>query len=149
VFTKANADELGRSINKLIDEYVEKNSNRVFAYTSLGDLLYISLLKQVDLVIGNSSSGLIEAPFFHKPTVNIGNRQAMRLRAATIIDCCGTKSSIISSIQKALSDDFQVTLKNTKLEYRQDRSAEKIKQVIKKVDLSALILKQFYDLSVL
>jgi UDP-N-acetylglucosamine 2-epimerase (non-hydrolysing)/GDP/UDP-N,N'-diacetylbacillosamine 2-epimerase (hydrolysing) len=147
IFTKANADEMGRIINTKIDQYVQQNISRAFAYVSLGDVNYLSLLKHVDLIIGNSSSGLIEAPYFHKPTVNIGSRQAKRLRASTIIDCGGQDDSIILAIQKAFSHEFQHALTNPKLEYHQDNSAMKIKNIIKKVDLSTLIPKQFHDLS--
>src|SRR3990167_2599932 len=79
IFTKANSDEMGRLINLQIDQYVLKNNHRAASYITLGDINYLSLLQFVDAVIGNSSSGLIEVPYFHKPTINIGNRQLNRV----------------------------------------------------------------------
>lgn len=147
IFTKANADEMGRKINQMIDDYVSINGGRAFVYATLGDLNYISLLPHMDMIIGNSSSGLIEAPYFHKPTINIGARQTGRLRASTIIDCTGYGDSITASIHQAFSPEFQHSLSNSKLKYVQCDSAKKITNVIKKIDLPSLIMKQFYDLS--
>lgn len=148
IFTKANADETGRHINQKIDKYVAEHAGRTFAFSSLGDLNYISLLQHVDIMIGNSSSGLIEAPYFRKPTVNIGKRQDNRLRASTIIDCNGHGDSIIKSIQQAFSPEFQAKLNNPVLSYFKDDSANKITTVIKKTNLSQLIVKEFHDLSI-
>jgi UDP-hydrolysing UDP-N-acetyl-D-glucosamine 2-epimerase len=145
VFTKANADESGRYINKKIDAYVATDPQRLFAFPSLGHLNYLSMVQCADVVIGNSSSGIIEVPAFHKPTVNIGNRQSNRLRASTIIDCSGESDSIVQAINKALSPEFQHTLKNPVLCYTTDKTAEKIKNEIKKTNFETIIKKKFYE----
>jgi len=147
IFTKANADEAGRSINKKIDDYVSRHSKRAAAFVTLGELNYLSLLQYVDAVIGNSSSGLIEAPYFHIPTINIGNRQENRLRASTIIDCSGQTQPIIKAIKKALSAKFKKSLKHVTSSYAQDNTSSKIKNIIKNSDLKKLILKHFYEVN--
>lgn len=87
IFTKANSDVSGRIINSMIDEYVLKNPDKCVAYASLGQLRYLSAMKYCDIVIGNSSSGIIEAPILQKPTVNIGDRQKGRIQEKSIINC--------------------------------------------------------------
>jgi UDP-hydrolysing UDP-N-acetyl-D-glucosamine 2-epimerase len=146
IFTKANADEAGRFINRKLEEYVNQYPERACVFASLGHLNYLSLLQFVDAVIGNSSSGIIEVPLFKTPTINIGTRQNKRLRASTIIDCDGYGDSIIQAIQKALSKEFQTQLQQPTLCYTQDTTAAKIKAAIKSADLPKLIQKQFYDM---
>jgi UDP-hydrolysing UDP-N-acetyl-D-glucosamine 2-epimerase len=146
IFTKANADESGRVINRMVDEYAAAHPERVSAHTSLGNLNYLSLMQYADVLIGNSSSAIIEAPFFRKATVNIGTRQNKRLHAETIINCDEDAASITAAISKALSPEFQASLATAKLLYSKDETASKIKDVLKKVDLKKLIVKQFYDL---
>ena len=148
IFTKANADEAGRMINNRIDDYVSQHRERMAAFITLGDLNYLSLLQYVDVVIGNSSSGLIEVPHFRKPTVNIGNRQAKRLRASTVIDCAGEVKEIMQAINTALANEFKEGLKKAYSPYTQDHTAKKIVGVLKKTDFASLIVKQFYDLPV-
>jgi UDP-hydrolysing UDP-N-acetyl-D-glucosamine 2-epimerase len=147
IFTKANADQAGRFINKKIDEYVAKNPDRSRVFVSMGNLNYLSLLQHVDVVIGNSSSGIIEVPYFKKPTVNIGHRQANRLRASTIIDCSGKGDTIVDAIHQALSPEFQEKLNKPFLHYNRDDTASIIKNTVKQADLSKLIAKEFYDVS--
>ncbi|MDF2684727.1 MAG: neuC, partial [Brevibacillus sp.] len=103
IFTKPNSDTDGRTISQMIDEYVSKNKDRAASFTSLGQLRYLSAIKHCDLVLGNSSSGLIEVPYFKKPTVNIGIRQRGRLRPNSVIDCNESKEEVVDAIQKALS----------------------------------------------
>lgn len=146
IFTKSNADEAGRFLNAKIDNFVTKNKFRAIAYTTLGDLNYLSLLQFVDVIIGNSSSGLTEAPYFQKPTVNIGSRQNGRLKAKSVIDCQGNKNEIVASITKALSNEFKLILKNTISPYTQDETAFKIKEIVKYADLKNLLVKRFNDL---
>ncbi len=146
IFSKANADEAGRFVNSRVDEYVLRNAHRATSYATLGDLNYLSLLQFADVVIGNSSSGLIEVPYFKKPTVNIGHRQQGRLRASSVIDCQGDAQDITFAIEKALSPDFQQALRNTDSPYMQDDTASKIISIIKSSDMSKIILKKFNDL---
>ena len=146
IFTKANADEAGRLVNTKVDEYVFRNAYRAASYTTLGDLNYLSLLQFIDVVIGNSSSGLIEAPYFKKPTINIGDRQKSRLRASSVIDCHGNAKDITLAIEKALSPEFQQTLTNIDAPYVQDDTASKIISIIKNSDMNNIMLKKFNDL---
>jgi len=145
IITKSNSDEAGRLVNKMIDDYINQNSNRAKAFVSMGDLNYLSALSLVDVIIGNSSSGIIEAPSLHVPTVNIGSRQDGRLRAASIIDCDTDAFSIQRSIQKALSNDFKAVVKKTVSPYDYGDSAVMIKNTIKKINLKKLTKKIFYD----
>lgn len=149
IFTKANSDMNGRMINSMIDEYVKQNIERMIVFTSLGQLRYLSALQYVDVVIGNSSSGLIEAPLFGKPTVNIGDRQRGRLKAGSVIDCEETSVSITSAIEYALSEDFQKELANIVSLYGQGSASILIKEELKKVDLNEIIKKKFYDLDLM
>ena len=146
IFTKSNADTDGRIINTMIDEYCVKNEGRAKGFVEVGHKNYLSLLSVVDICIGNSSSGIIEAPYFKTPTINIGDRQKGRVRCDSILDCLPDTQAIVSGIQKALSNDFQEKIKMMSLPYRKDSVASKIIDILKKVDLSNLIKKQFYDI---
>ncbi|WP_416826495.1 UDP-N-acetylglucosamine 2-epimerase [Ectobacillus polymachus] len=146
IFTKSNSDTEGRLINQMIDEFVQQNPERSIAYTSLGQLRYLSAIRHSDVVIGNSSSGLVEAPFFQKPTVNLGDRQKGRLKAESIIDCKENSDDIILAITKAISEDFQQKLKHISSPYGTGKVAQKIKRVLKEVSLEDVLMKKFYDL---
>lgn len=147
IFTKQNADTEGSQISKLISNFVnKKQKNRIFV-DSLGQLKYLSVLKYVDVVIGNSSSGIIEVPLFKKPTINIGDRQKGRLKSPSVIDCTEYSQNIIDAINKALSTDFKMTLKNCKSVYGDGQAATRIKSVLKKIDLEKLIIKRFFDIN--
>ena len=117
VFTKANADTNGRIINTMIDEYVTHNPARSVAFTSMGQIRYLSAMKLASVVIGNSSSGIIEAPSFGVPTVNIGDRQKGRVRASSIIDCIVKKEFIVQAINRALSATFDCKHEDTQNPY--------------------------------
>ena len=101
IFTKANADAGGRIINRLIDEYVEQNSNRCKAFISMGQIRYWSALSYCAMAIGNSSSGIIEVPSFQIPTVNVGDRQKGRICAESVIHCGTETEQICEAVQKA------------------------------------------------
>ena len=148
IFTKANSDTDGRIINQMCDEYVLKNSNKSICFTSLGQLRYLSALQYVDAVVGNSSSGLIEAPSFKIGTINIGDRQKGRLKAKSIIDCDSLKSSILQAFEKLYSEEFESILINTNNPYGDGCASEKIIKELKKVDLKNILKKSFYDLKV-
>lgn len=146
IFTRPNADTGGRIIINLIDEYVQKNSNKTMNFKSLGRLKYLSTLRYVDLVIGNSSSGIIEAPSFGIPTVNIGDRQKGRIKAESIIDCSQVKKDIRAAIKKALSDDFKRVCKTVKNPYGDGKASEKIVSILKNKLLKPIVLKkEFFD----
>ena len=109
IFTMPNSDTDGRVIMQMIEEFCKKRKNAK-CYKSLGQINYLSCLKYVDGVVGNSSSGLIEAPSFKIGTINIGDRQRGRLKANSIIDCAAEKSEIISAITEMYSEEFQIKL---------------------------------------
>ncbi len=147
IFTKGNPDSDGRIINDIIDEFCRNNKNAK-AFIELGHRNYLSLLNIVDMAIGNSSSGIIEVPYFKIPTVNIGDRQKGRIRSDSIIDCAATRQSIASAIHQGLSQDFQSKIKSMSLPYGEGNIAQKIVNILKKHDLKQVIKKQFYDLKV-
>lgn len=146
IFTKANSDTDGRIINTMVDEYVSKNSHKAVGFTSLGQLRYLSALQFMDAVVGNSSSGLIEAPSFNIGTINIGDRQKGRIKAQSVIDCEPNKASISQAFDKLYSKEFKHTLTDVKNPYGDGCASEKIIYVIKHTDLSNILKKSFYDL---
>ena len=145
IFTLPNADPGNQSIRKLIEEFVMRHPN-ARSYESLGSQKYLSCLAYVDGVVGNSSSGIIEAPSFKIATVNIGDRQKGRLMANSIINCKFKKNEIKRSIEKIYSSKFQSQLKNTINPYGEGGATEKIVKILKTVELKGLIKKPFYDL---
>lgn len=148
IFTKANADTDGRIINQKIDRYVEQNSSRASAYASLGMLRYLSALKYCEMVIGNSSSGIMEAPSFHVPTVNIGNRQLGRVRAESVIDCGNSVEDICTAIGKARKIKAEEMLQKMKNPYEKSGTSKRIFSEIKNYLLQdRKISKRFYDIS--
>ncbi|HLD23279.1 MAG TPA: UDP-N-acetylglucosamine 2-epimerase, partial [Sulfuricurvum sp.] len=107
IFTKANSDTDGRIINTMIDTYVSKNTHKAIAFASMGQLRYLSALQFVDAVVGNSSSGLLEAPSFKIGTINIGDRQRGRLKAASVIDSSPNQKDIHESLIRLYSSEFK------------------------------------------
>ena len=148
IFTKANSDTDGRVINSMIDDYVERNKSNTIAFTSLGQLRYLSSMQYVDLVIGNSSSGIIEAPSFNIPTINIGDRQKGRIQGETIINCNPTKAEIYKAINLGLSDDFNNQIELSKNPYGEGNVTKQIIDSIKNFLISETIdiKKKFYDI---
>jgi GDP/UDP-N,N'-diacetylbacillosamine 2-epimerase (hydrolysing) len=148
IFTKANADANGRSINELIDQYVLENDNAI-AFNSLGMLRYLSTLKHGCMVIGNSSSGLLEAPSFAIPTINIGDRQKGRLQSTSVINCTANQLEIEQAIFLAKSKEFQGILKNTVNPYGDGNTSNKIVDILKEFILNQKInlKKQFHNIN--
>lgn len=146
IITGANADAGGRAINKRLQAYARNNSPRVFYCSSLGQRRYLSALKHCQVLIGNSSSGIVEAPVLQTATVNIGDRQEGRLKAASIIDCPTVPAEIIKSIRLAISPAFQSQLAEVQSLYDNDDTSWKIKEKIKTIILEDLTRKRFYDL---
>lgn len=130
VFTKANADMRGREINALIDGYASRRGSSAAVFASLGQERYLSMMRQCDAVIGNSSSGIIEAPSLHVPTVNIGRRQEGRARSRSVIDCGVEEEMISDAIRKALSPEFKALCLCEKNPYEKDNVANAICQTI-------------------
>lgn len=148
IFTKANSDTDGRIINQMIDNYVAKNFHKSVGFNSLGQLRYLSALQFVDAVVGNSSSGLLEAPSFKIGTINIGDRQKGRIKAGSIIDCSANKFDIKKAFEKLYSLEFQNSLLNVTNPYGNGCASKKIIEEIKRVNLENILKKTFYDLKV-
>jgi GDP/UDP-N,N'-diacetylbacillosamine 2-epimerase (hydrolysing) len=146
IFTKTNADSGGRAINQMIDEYVAARKQKAIAFTSLGYRRYASLMRLVDAVIGNSSSGIVEAPYFKIPTVNIGDRQKGRMRVPSIIDCLASKESITKALKYLYSQESKDKVQQTVNPYGDGSSASAIKNILKTYDLRDILKKRFYDL---
>ncbi len=147
IFTKANADPDGRVINQMIDDYVKKNHSRCAAFTSLGQLRYLSTLQFCDAVAGNSSSGIIEVPSFGIPTVDIGDRQRGRVRAESVIHCRNEETDIERALAQALSPEFKRTLHSVNNPYEGNHTSQRIIKVIEEALERGIDLKKtFYDL---
>jgi GDP/UDP-N,N'-diacetylbacillosamine 2-epimerase (hydrolysing) len=146
IFTKANSDTDGRIINSMIDEYVSKNSHKSVAFTSLGQLRYLSALQYVDAMVGNSSSGVAEAPSFKIGTINIGDRQKGRIMAESIINCDSSSEAISNAFQRLYSNDFKKILRNSTNPYGDGGASKKIKDTIKDINLDGILKKSFYDI---
>lgn len=145
IFTLPNADAGGREIIKLIDDYTKQNKNSK-AYTSLGQLKYLSALKYVNGVVGNSSSGIIEVPSFHIGTVNIGSRQRGRIMAESVINCLPNTEAISESIKKLFSDEFNTSLKDLTNPYGDGHTSNRIYKTLIDTELNGILQKSFYDL---
>jgi UDP-hydrolysing UDP-N-acetyl-D-glucosamine 2-epimerase len=145
VFTMPNADADGRVIIEMIQQYVAQHSGKAFAFTSLGQLRYLSLMKQAAVVVGNSSSGIIEAPGFGVPTVNIGDRQKGRAAAASVIHCATEKEAIVNALHQALNPSFKASCKNIKNPYGRGGTTQKIMAVLREKGTSVNLQKEFVD----
>lgn len=146
IFTKTNADTDGRTINKMIDDFVEKNRERSIAFASMGQVNYLSALKHVDAVIGNSSSGIIEAPSLGTPTVDIGDRQKGRVKCESIIDCHPSVTDIMRAMKLALTEKFKTKCVHIQSPYERHDTSRNILNIMKKADLKEIIKKEFYNL---
>ena len=146
IVTKSNADKDGDTINRILDEYQENYPERFKVVYSLGLVRYLSALKYANLVIGNSSSGILEAPSFNIPTINIGDRQKGRIQAKSIINCKPKKNDIILAMQKGLSKAFIDSIENSHNPYEKDNTSDLILDIVlRKLDQIDL-KKHFFDL---
>lgn len=145
IFTYPNADMGGQAIARLIEDHVASTSN-CKGYQSLGHKKYLSCLQFVDGVVGNSSSGLLEVPTFKKGTVNIGQRQAGRLKADSVIDCDADEASIVAAIEQLYLPDFLKLLETTRNPYGDGGASAKIVSLLTSMDWGALLSKSFVDL---
>ena len=148
IFTKSNSDTDGRIINQMVDKYVGKNSHKSIAFTSLGQLRYLNALKHVDAVVGNISSGLLEAPSFKIATINVGDRQKGRIKADSVIDCLAEKKNIKKAIDKIYSKKFKELLKKVKNPYAKSKTSKKIVEILKKTSFPFSVKKKFHDIAI-
>jgi UDP-N-acetylglucosamine 2-epimerase (non-hydrolysing)/GDP/UDP-N,N'-diacetylbacillosamine 2-epimerase (hydrolysing) len=147
IITSPNTDPGSMYIAEALEKYTEENRHRVRMFSNLGSRRYLSAIRLANVVIGNSSSGIIEAPFLKTPTVNIGSRQMGRIRAKSVIDCDETKESIVNAIQTALSDKFQAGLSSMQPVYGQGNTSEEIVGILATISLENLVKKRFYDVA--
>lgn len=144
IFTYPNSDTGGRALITLLENWVLKNQNRARAFVSLGQQRYLSLMREADVLIGNSSSGLIEAPALRRISVNIGDRQKGRLKSRSIIDAAENRNAIAVGIDKALSFEFRAGLETTASLYGSGNVSRRIKDVLKSVRLK--VQKSFFPI---
>ena len=140
-----NSDTDGRILFSMINNYTKNNKN-CKAFTSLGHLNYLSCLRYIDGVVGNSSSGILEVPTFKKGTINIGDRQKGRIKAGSVIDCKPTRDSISKAIKKLYSDKFLNNLSNIVNPYGVGGAINKIVKTLERLSFDGTIKKNFYDL---
>lgn len=146
IFTKANADTDGRVINELMGEFVQRNPDKAVLFPSLGSLRYLSIMKCVTAVIGNSSSGILEAPSAPTATINIGDRQKGRIQADSIINCSPETKDILNAFEQIKTKAFANKVKKATNPYGDGTASEKIIQVLRNIQLIDLQTKSFYDI---
>lgn len=147
VFTMPNADADGRVLRDMIEQFVADRAN-ARAYTSLGQLRYLSCIRHVDGVVGNSSSGLAEVPTFRKGTINIGDRQRGRLKAASVIDADPDRTSIAAALNRLYSTDFQKMLPQVRNPYGEGGASERVVSILRTFVLDGIVKKRFFDMHV-
>lgn len=145
IFTMPNADTGSDNLIQMLLDFVE-NNKRAKMFSSLGQLMYMSCIAQVDGVVGNSSSGLTEVPTFKKGTINVGDRQQGRLQASSVINCEPSEVQIKSAIERLYSPEFKLNLVKSSNPYGAGGASLKIVKVLKEVSLDGIIKKPFYDL---
>jgi GDP/UDP-N,N'-diacetylbacillosamine 2-epimerase (hydrolysing) len=148
IFTKANADPGGQVINTMIDEYVQNHKNTSIAFHSMGQLNFLSAMQYVDAVVGNSSSGILEAPSFKIGTINIGDRQRGRTRAMSVIDCEPTVEGIGEAFDILYGEPFQKTLEDVQTPFGEGDTVKRIVDKISTFPLNGILKKPFNDLKV-
>ena len=148
IFTKANSDFGGKKINDRLEKFCKENSSNSYLYDSLGQTVYLSAIKHSEVVIGNSSSGIIEAPSLNVPTVNIGERQEGRIASKSVIDSSYNKQEIIKSVNKAISNQFKKKICGFKNPYGVPGNISlKIKKILKNIKINDFKKKIFFDIS--
>lgn len=147
IITLPNADAGGRELIRMVEAFVAAHP-RAKAFTSLGQQRYLSCIAQVDAVVGNSSSGLSEAPSFKKASINIGERQRGRLKVASVIDCAPLRKDIVEAVEKLYTSDFQATLETVRNPYGEGGASDMIVETLKRLDTHSNLKKVFHDLPI-
>ncbi len=146
IFTGSNADTGGQVINTMQNDFKKKHPDQCLVVPSLGYVRYLSAMKLCDAVIGNSSSGILEAPALKVPSINIGDRQKGRIRIKSIIDCDPSKKAILSALKMISKPVFQSNLKNMNIPFEKVGTSKNIKKILEKADLKDILKKEFYDI---
>jgi GDP/UDP-N,N'-diacetylbacillosamine 2-epimerase (hydrolysing) len=144
--TLPNADSGSAAVRARIEAFAAAHPH-VWAFPSLGFRRYLAFMRESDGVVGNSSSGLIEAPALGVGTVNVGSRQDGRLRAASVIDCDGDAASVSAALATLLSPAFRAGLAHIDNPYGDGGAAERVVAVLRAVDLASLLYKRFHDIA--
>lgn len=147
IFTGANADSGGRVINQMQKDYHKAHPEQCLVVPSLGYLRYLSAMKFCKAVIGNSSSGIFEAPALKVPSINIGDRQKGRIRAESVVDCYPAAKPILAALKTIHGHFFQSGLKTMSIPFEKSGTAKKIKKILKKADLKNILKKVFHDIA--
>jgi UDP-hydrolysing UDP-N-acetyl-D-glucosamine 2-epimerase len=147
ILTGVNADPGSASVAKIIHDFADRNCARVRLFESLGSLRFLSLMRLCNAVVGNSSSGIIEAPAFGVPSINIGDRQRGRLQADSILNCSPDNGLILAALHRALSPDIQTKAQHTVSVYGAGDASRQIIRVLKTYPLGGLIIKSFYEVA--
>ncbi|PRX13768.1 UDP-N-acetylglucosamine 2-epimerase [Nonlabens ulvanivorans] len=145
IFTHANSDKNGKVINNMIEEYTVLNRDKSLSVISLGQVRYFSMLQYVDLVLGNSSSGILEVPYFNIPTINIGDRQTGRLMSQSVIQCSNKYEDIQKALNLGLDSAFAKAIQKQSLIYGNGTATQQIIKILKNFTKASL-KKPFYDL---
>jgi GDP/UDP-N,N'-diacetylbacillosamine 2-epimerase (hydrolysing) len=145
IFTMPNADTGGLEIMRRIKHFVENNDN-AYLFESLGQLNYLSCMAIVDGIVGNSSSGILEAPTLRVGTINIGDRQLGRTQSGSVINALANKESIEKALKKLFSSEFKRNLDAYRSPYGEGGSSSKILSVLRDFDFDKVLQKSFYDL---
>jgi GDP/UDP-N,N'-diacetylbacillosamine 2-epimerase (hydrolysing) len=146
IFTYPNSDTFGRIVIDMIKKFVSSKKYDSIQFSSMGHINYLSVLKNVDCILGNSSSGIIEAPSLKVPTINIGDRQEGRFKASSVIDSKPRKNLILKSVNKIYTNKFRRKLKYIYNSYEHKDSSNKIYKIIKKIIIPPELKKSFYDI---
>ena len=145
IFSIPNADTGGRKLAEIIQKFTKHKKN-CYLFKSLGHLKFLSCLSKVDAIIGNSSSGLLEAPTFKTGTINIGDRQKGRLKADSVIDCEAKKDSISKALRKLDTEEYKKVLKYTKNPYGDGGACELIVSELASISIENILKKSFYNI---
>jgi UDP-hydrolysing UDP-N-acetyl-D-glucosamine 2-epimerase len=146
VFAGVNSDPGNHVIRKQIECFVSRDPEQRVLVSSMKQNIYFSAVKLSKAIIGNSSSGLIEAPALGVPTINIGDRQKGRLRSQSVIDCEENKFKIVEAIKNALQPEFQKMSSLCKASYRSSNAASEIAKVLANTELNLIKVKVFQDI---
>lgn len=146
IFTKSNADTNGRIINQMMEVYVNKHPEKSALFTSLGTLRYLSIMKHATAIVGNSSSGIVEAPSILTATINIGNRQRGRIQSKSILNCKAKKEEIVKALHRVRSEEFTTNLNTVDNPYGNGTTSIQIVKILKSLSAEMLNQKTFYDI---
>jgi GDP/UDP-N,N'-diacetylbacillosamine 2-epimerase (hydrolysing) len=144
VFSAPNADTAGRAIIGMIEKHTSKNPGKSVFSLSYGREIYLSAMRHFTAVVGNSSSGLVEAPSFKTPSLNIGKRQEGRVKAASVIDCDPDRKSVSNALGKLFSEKFQKSLRGVRNPYGDGHSSERTLRVLRDISLAGITRKKFH-----